>query len=625
MKNFAGYVIRIFHFCAFLMFFLLLQISEVSFGQQAAFSVEDSIEIDAIFSIDDKEQFIESIMPHDLNSDGFEDLLIITNKFEELSASLYVLPGSESGFEDDDAFILSDGEFIRNLQVGDWNGDLEMDLVVEKISSGQESYTEVYIMDGMEAEDTLNFSELNQGYNFTNVVTIVGVEDLNLDGRAEIIYGAYQNLIVGWNNRNELRFEAITTEARNSYRAQLMDINQDGFMDLIVDEQTANAPVVYVNQKDKTFKREILNLPESGPEPEVGNYHLYKPILFNDDIYPDLLVNREVKTGIDTMGYPIVRPQSEIYLYNFEEEVYAKSNFKMDTLSAYDLTYPAHINNDGYLDFLQKTEEKLTIITNKDNEEYSIQEVELFSDNSIWDLTNVDVDQDGDQDILYSEFHETTVYQITNNDTAQNYTPNSPKITEVETVENTLYISWQEGFGTITPHFEYGIKITSEDHNLRLGNVNPVNGNRQTSKVLAGFQKNTVSIPNLPNGTYNIEVTTYNQVGKFSGFGNGKTVTINSTSNEEQPDQIESFKLFQNYPNPFNPATKIKYQLPRSSYVTLEVFDVAGKLVTILVDESQPKGVHEVTFNGEELSSGLYICRMQADGQILTRKLILMK
>lgn len=83
--------------------------------------------------------------------------------------------------------------------------------------------------------------------------------------------------------------------------------------------------------------------------------------------------------------------------------------------------------------------------------------------------------------------------------------------------------------------------------------------------------------------------------------------------------------LEQNYPNPFNPSTVISYQLPESSEVRLEVFDMAGRLVTTLVDGQVEAGSHNVTFDGSNLSSGVYLYRFQAGEVNLTRKLTLIK
>jgi len=91
-------------------------------------------------------------------------------------------------------------------------------------------------------------------------------------------------------------------------------------------------------------------------------------------------------------------------------------------------------------------------------------------------------------------------------------------------------------------------------------------------------------------------------------------------------DQLPTeFALKQNYPNPFNPSTKISYQLPVSSNVTLKVFDVLGNEVATLVDEEKPAGVYEINFNSNKLASGVYLYKLQAGGFTETRKMILMR
>jgi hypothetical protein len=85
------------------------------------------------------------------------------------------------------------------------------------------------------------------------------------------------------------------------------------------------------------------------------------------------------------------------------------------------------------------------------------------------------------------------------------------------------------------------------------------------------------------------------------------------------------FSLLQNYPNPFNPNTKINYNVPKSVFVTIKVYDVLGKEVTTLVNENKPVGNYSVEFNANKLVSGVYFYRMQAGNFIQTKKLILVK
>ena len=85
------------------------------------------------------------------------------------------------------------------------------------------------------------------------------------------------------------------------------------------------------------------------------------------------------------------------------------------------------------------------------------------------------------------------------------------------------------------------------------------------------------------------------------------------------------FALFQNYPNPFNPITKLKYQIPQISFVTLKVFDVLGSEIAILVNEEKHMGSYEVDFEAFDIPSGVYFYQLQAGNYIETKKMLLLK
>jgi hypothetical protein len=85
------------------------------------------------------------------------------------------------------------------------------------------------------------------------------------------------------------------------------------------------------------------------------------------------------------------------------------------------------------------------------------------------------------------------------------------------------------------------------------------------------------------------------------------------------------FALEQNYPNPFNPSTTIKYNLPVNTDVQLRIFDVLGREVSILVNEFQKAGTYNIPFKAEELSSGIYFCRMNSGSFNSSVKMILIK
>ncbi|MFA5803478.1 MAG: T9SS type A sorting domain-containing protein [Melioribacteraceae bacterium] len=91
------------------------------------------------------------------------------------------------------------------------------------------------------------------------------------------------------------------------------------------------------------------------------------------------------------------------------------------------------------------------------------------------------------------------------------------------------------------------------------------------------------------------------------------------------PLSPNNFHLSQNYPNPFNPSTKIKYSIPRQSFVNIKVYDLLGREVTTLVNEEKPSGNYEVEFYVSSLSNGIYFYRLQSGNFFNSKKMILIK
>lgn len=84
-------------------------------------------------------------------------------------------------------------------------------------------------------------------------------------------------------------------------------------------------------------------------------------------------------------------------------------------------------------------------------------------------------------------------------------------------------------------------------------------------------------------------------------------------------------ELHANYPNPFNPSTQIRFTLNASEHTRLTIYDVMGREITVLVNGTMPAGTHAVAFDASQLSSGVYLYQLQSAGEVLTRKMILLK
>jgi hypothetical protein len=84
-------------------------------------------------------------------------------------------------------------------------------------------------------------------------------------------------------------------------------------------------------------------------------------------------------------------------------------------------------------------------------------------------------------------------------------------------------------------------------------------------------------------------------------------------------------RLDQNYPNPFNPTTQIRFTIAESQHVSLKVYNMAGQLITTLIEGSIPAGSHQATFSADNLSSGVYFYRLITENEIFTRKMTFIK
>jgi hypothetical protein len=89
----------------------------------------------------------------------------------------------------------------------------------------------------------------------------------------------------------------------------------------------------------------------------------------------------------------------------------------------------------------------------------------------------------------------------------------------------------------------------------------------------------------------------------------------------------ETFALEQNYPNPFNPATQVTYRIPDGGarMVRLAVYDVTGREVALLASGERQAGEYVSTWKADGIASGVYFCRLLADGRMATRKMLLVR
>ncbi len=152
------------------------------------------------------------------------------------------------------------------------------------------------------------------------------------------------------------------------------------------------------------------------------------------------------------------------------------------------------------------------------------------------------------------------------------------------------------------------------------------------------FKSNTVLLKSIPaNNSGDAEFTFSVDRKAPVGRDTTLTATISSADGQVWTKDItvsvgapKDYKLYNNFPNPFNPSTKIAFELPKTSHVRLIVYDVVGREVAQIADGDYPAGYNELPWNGtnrngEQVSSGVYFCRISVARWSAVRKMVMLK
>ena len=144
-----------------------------------------------------------------------------------------------------------------------------------------------------------------------------------------------------------------------------------------------------------------------------------------------------------------------------------------------------------------------------------------------------------------------------------------------------------------------------------------------------GITDTTLAVTGLAHlTTYHWRVRAYGNgaEGDWSGTWRFTTAMETSAGDTEMPPELpDRITMEQNYPNPFNPSTQIRYTLPETAEVRLEVFNLMGQRIDVLVDGQQQAGTHEISFDASHLSSGIYLYRLQTAEISITRRMMFVK
>ncbi len=172
---------------------------------------------------------------------------------------------------------------------------------------------------------------------------------------------------------------------------------------------------------------------------------------------------------------------------------------------------------------------------------------------------------------------------------------------------SNVYLEW----ATSTENNNYGFEIERKSGNENFIKVAFVNGNGNTVNRM----DYSFTDQNLTPGYYSYRLKQIDFDGNFE-YSNVINISVSVPGD---------FVLFQNYPNPFNPSTLIKYSVPKSSYVKLNLYDVIGNKIKTLDEGTKTAGLHQIELSAGNLSSGIYFVRLNSDAVNKSIKIVLAK
>jgi hypothetical protein len=449
-----------------------------------------------------------------------------------------------------------------------------------------------------------------------------------------------------------------TFPSAETFQVKLGDTDMDGDLDAIFSNMGFNNSKIWLNDGGGYFTDSGQLLTRQGhgvgfadldndTDPDLfiscaiyvynGQFH-YRPskIYFNtsgnfSDSGQNLGDSLESKTYVDIIDIDCDGDNDAIVQhFTPPHQIYYKSyinsgigNFVPGNLVLPDNSFPnfADLNDDGYVDiFLQQEGVGYSVLLNDGTgaftTHWSVEDLTVTFNEKCVNLNDFDNDGDIDAFVISGGLSVSGVAKIFFNDGQGAFYDSNQELGQfnwcwvgsgdldqdndldvvISTYGKPIEIWINDGSGFFT------------DSNVRLGGNNPYHG---------------LDLGDLDgDGDLDIFVAYFGQGSNEVWFNNSTTDV-----NDDSPSKnfLNRPELFQNYPNPFNPTTKISFQIPEPTFITLKVFDVMGEEIETLIDEERLAGNYEVGFDGTGLSSGIYFYALFTDYQCITNKMIFIK
>ena len=565
----------------------------------------------------------------DINNDNVLDIFV-SGVTDSLSPGTFVYINNGSGnFEK----ILTGIPHISNASVSwsDYDRDNDLDILLTGYSLNHNGViTRIYRNDLPAGFTELNFSfaDIHSGsarwVDFNND----GMDDFSVSGLNASgipVFRIYKNTSGLFSDAG-----IILTALYNS-TMEFYDFDKDGDPDLLMSGQinefnSSYQTKIYLNENNTYIESGIVLPSMSKGSASWGD--------FNADGFADILINGEVGTNNSS-----ALENRVMIFHNNGDGTFSEHNASLPGI-AFGNALWADFDNNGFLDILMTGNLKgnhqgITKIFINNNG--------IFTEvpNSLPEFTygNVstgDFDNDLKLDILIEGHNNqnnknvTSIYR--NLIPLTNDLPVEPKGLTTTFDNNVIHFGWLPGSdpNTPAPGLTYNIKLGTTPGGVDI--VSPVsNGNNGYSRFPghgnAGNNTN-IHFTNLDSGTYYWSVQTVDNSLNTSDYS--AEVSFKYTKNNVNISSVseiipELFNLKQNYPNPFNPVTNILFDIAKDVNVKLNIYNSKGQLVEVALNEFKKAGSYSVSFDGNNLSSGIYFYNLETNDYSETRKMLLIK
>jgi hypothetical protein len=387
------------------------------------------------------------------------------------------------------------------------------------------------------------------------------------------------------------------------------DINNDGNADFVVAQQYG-AP--YFGDGTGNFVLKHNNLPPAG---NTGFASVALGDVNNDG-------SKDIAFIISSSG------AINVWSWNNSSQNWVNLSANLPSSSSFSGIQLCDMNVDGYIDVIAFGNGNLTIWGGNGGSNWTqIASFTTPSPGYYSDFTvGGDADHNGYPDIVieakegsgFNQYNTLRFFKESTPYSALSITPVYPRGSERIKNNCIMFVDWLSA-APASPSSKVKIELSTT------GNGGPWNVIADSLPNNGRYQWHVAPAINSENCYFKYTVYIPGTSQTASSITPNRFIIGNLVGVENKNEIPKEYILYQNYPNPFNPVTKIKYQLPRSSLVILQVFDLQGKEIFKLKNENQQPGVYETEFDGSSLSSGVYFYKLTAGEFSQTRKMILAK